>query len=183
MLIIFDHICWQCQPSLYLFHTTTHLTWQIENQIEHPMTDLIMRPRKRHNVFDDIMKMTASMEMRLDDILARVSGGRSKSSRMRCTLPRPFTSYSLEPSVPSSPCWQSTSRCFSPNIFHLTTKAWSARAWAWMLLNAGSWLEFGRSLSTLLHHSGMASRTGAFSHPHCEIHKYSTWPGVFIITF
>ena len=116
MLIIFDHICWQCQPSLYLFHTTTHLTWQIENQIEHPMTDLIMRPRKRHNVFDDIMKMTASMEMRLDDILARVSGGRSKSSRMRCTLPRPFTSYSLEPSVPSSPCWQSTSRCFSPKF-------------------------------------------------------------------
>ena len=63
------------------------------------------------NIFDQTSK--SKNEKRLDDILSRVSGGRSKSLRMRCWLPRPFTSCSLEPLVLSSPCWPSTSRCFS----------------------------------------------------------------------
>ena len=89
---------------------------------------------------------------------------------MRCTLPRPFTSCSLEPLVPSSPCWPSTSRwlsqTFSKSQFRPFQGLGMDAAQCGFLIGVRPIIEY---LATPFWH-GISDRCLLKSH--CEIHKY-----------
>ena len=69
----------------------------------------------------------------------------------------------------------------SKNFHPTKSQVQSGRVWAWMLLSAGSWLEFDQSLNILPHPFGMVYLTGAFfSNYWVPGHPISFWFGISV---